>query len=72
MKKSSNFIVFYFQKVDIYSLGIIFFEMCHKPFSTDMERIKVLTDLRMYECILPTEYLKFGDPAQKHIIKYDK
>jgi len=44
--------------------------MCHKQFSTDMERIKVLTDYRMYECILPTEYLKFGDPAQKHIIKY--
>jgi hypothetical protein len=43
--------------------------MCHKPFSTDMERIKVLSDLRMYECILPTEYLKSADPAQKHIIK---
>lgn len=46
--------------------------MCHKQFSTEMERIKVLTDLRMNECILPTEFLKFGDPAQKHIIKYDK
>lgn len=61
----------FFQKVDIYSLGLIFFEMCHKPFSTDMERIQVLSDLRMYECILPTEYLKSADPAQKHIIKYD-
>ncbi|XP_025409124.1 LOW QUALITY PROTEIN: eIF-2-alpha kinase GCN2 [Sipha flava] len=60
----------YNEKVDIYSLGIIFFEMCHKPFSTDMERIKVLSDLRMYECILPTEYLKSADPAQKHIIKW--
>uniref|UniRef100_A0A2S2NJY9 non-specific serine/threonine protein kinase n=1 Tax=Schizaphis graminum TaxID=13262 RepID=A0A2S2NJY9_SCHGA len=60
----------YNEKVDIYSLGIIFFEMCHKQFSTDMERIKVLTDLRMNECILPTEFLKIGDPAQKHIIKW--
>lgn len=34
-----------------------------------MERIQVLSDLRMYECILPKEYLKSADPAQKHIIK---
>lgn len=61
---------FIFQKVDIYSLGIIFFEMCHRPFSTEMERIKVLSDLRMYECILPIEYLKYADVAQKNIIKY--
>lgn len=46
--------------------------MCHKPFSTDMERIKVLSDLRIQECILPIEYLKSADPAQKHIIKYKK
>ena len=31
----------YNQKVDLYSLGIIFFEMCYKPLSTGMERIKV-------------------------------
>lgn len=30
----------YDQKVDIYSLGVIFFEL-HYPFSTDMERAKV-------------------------------
>ena len=30
----------YDQKVDLYSLGIIFFEMCH-PFSTGMERMMV-------------------------------
>ncbi|XP_050530238.1 eIF-2-alpha kinase GCN2 isoform X2 [Daktulosphaira vitifoliae] len=60
----------YNEKVDIYSLGIIFFEMCHKPFETDMERIKVLTDLRLYDCILPEEFLKTGEPTQKHIIKW--
>ncbi|EFA75486.1 eukaryotic translation initiation factor 2 alpha kinase [Heterostelium album PN500] len=32
-------------KVDIYSLGIILFEMCH-PFQTQMERSNILRDLR--------------------------
>lgn len=35
----------YNYKVDIYSLGLIFFELL-VPFSTDMERISTLTDLR--------------------------
>lgn len=35
----------YTTKVDIYSFGIIFFEMCN-PFRTDMERIEVLGKLR--------------------------
>ena len=30
----------YDQKVDIYSLGVIFFEL-HYPFVTEMERVKV-------------------------------
>jgi serine/threonine protein kinase len=34
----------YNQKVDIYSLGIIFFEMCH-PFKTKMERSVVISSL---------------------------
>lgn len=61
--------IFAFQKVDIYSLGVIFFEMCHKPFATEMERIQILSDLRMYDCILPKDFLKSADPAQTHIIK---
>lgn len=35
----------YNYKVDIYSLGLIFFELL-VPFSTDMERISTLTDVR--------------------------
>ncbi|KAF2078430.1 hypothetical protein CYY_000297 [Polysphondylium violaceum] len=35
----------YGSKVDMYSLGIIFFEMCH-PFQTQMERSNILRDLR--------------------------
>ena len=33
-------------KVDMYSLGIILFEMFHKPLDTKMERVKVLGMLR--------------------------
>ena len=39
--------------MDIYALGIIFFEMIHPPLPTIMERVKVLTDLRKKEIIFP-------------------
>ena len=41
----------YSEKVDIYSLGIIFFELLH-PFSTEMERGHALTALRQ-DSIIP-------------------
>ena len=47
----------YSQKVDLYSLGIIFFEMCSKPFSTKMERIDVLNNLRTVSRITIIELL---------------
>ena len=34
------------EKVDLYSLGVIFFEMCYRPLPTGMERVKVLGLLR--------------------------
>jgi len=37
---------YYSSKVDIYSLGIIFFEMLHPKFSTGSERAEVLSKLR--------------------------
>ena len=43
----------YSQKVDLYSLGIIFFEMCYKPLTTSMERVKVLGNLRTVSACLP-------------------
>lgn len=36
----------YTQKVDLYSLGVIFFEMCYRPLKTTMERVKILGNLR--------------------------
>lgn len=36
----------YGTKSDIYSLGMIYFEMKHPPFGTESERHKVLTDAR--------------------------
>ena len=38
----------YNQKVDLYSVGIIFFEMCHPPLSTGMERIQVRNALSAF------------------------
>ncbi|KAI9661972.1 MAG: hypothetical protein M1831_002887 [Alyxoria varia] len=45
----------YSDKVDMYSLGIIFFEMCW-PLKTAMERGQVLTALRSESQQLPTEF----------------
>lgn len=45
----------YNKKVDLYSLGIIFFEMCTKPLTTGMERIKTIAAIRLPEVKLPQE-----------------
>jgi len=42
--------------VDLYSLGIIFFEMCYRPMFTGMERIKILTNLRLPTIELPDDF----------------
>lgn len=44
----------YNQKVDLYSLGVIFFEMCTAPSNTGMERIQTIAKLRQPEIILPS------------------
>jgi translation initiation factor 2-alpha kinase 4 len=59
----------YNQKVDIYSLGIIFFEMCYKPYTTGMERVKVLLNLRSKEIILPPELNERGMSSQVHLFR---
>ncbi|OVF09428.1 putative serine/threonine-protein kinase [Clavispora lusitaniae] len=45
----------YDEKVDMYSLGIIFFEMCHQM-STGMERAMILNDLRLAEVKFPSDF----------------
>lgn len=40
----------------MYSLGIIFFELCHPPFTTGMERQKVIQDLRMPDIVFPKTF----------------
>ena len=44
--KRSGGRVKYSPKIGLYSLGIIFFEMCYKPLTTSLERVKVLGYLR--------------------------
>ncbi|XP_026672144.1 uncharacterized protein LOC108628228 [Ceratina calcarata] len=60
----------YNQKVDIYSLGIILFEMCYKPLATGMERIKVLHNLRLKEIVLPPEIQQSDMSRQVHILRW--
>jgi translation initiation factor 2-alpha kinase 4 len=45
----------YNSKVDVYSLGIVFFEMLY-PLSTGMQRVKVLVDLRSVSVIFPSDF----------------
>jgi eukaryotic translation initiation factor 2-alpha kinase 4 len=52
----------YNEKVDMYSLGIIFYEMC-QPFSTATERILALQDVRKPAHELPPAYQSNGEKA---------
>lgn len=60
---------FYNQKVDIYSLGVILFEMCYKPLVTAMERIKVLTGLRLKEILMPEDFTNRKNEKQQNLIR---
>ncbi|XP_011337588.1 eIF-2-alpha kinase GCN2 isoform X2 [Ooceraea biroi] len=60
----------YNQKVDIYSLGIIFFEMTYKPLTTGMERVKILLSLRSKEIVFPADTVETDMPHQVHIIRW--
>lgn len=52
---ASSVKVSYSQKVDIYSLGIIFFEMCYPPSVTGMERTIIITNLRHRDISFPSD-----------------
>ena len=57
----------YNDKADMYSLGIMFFEMCF-PLKTGMERITVLSALRQNEHQLPKEFETQEKATQGEII----
>ena len=44
------------QKLDMYSLGIILFEMNYRPFKTGMERQEILKNLRSSDVIFPDDF----------------
>ena len=57
----------YDDKADMYSLGIVFFEMCF-PLTTGMERVTTLTALRQQEHRLPFEFERAEKITQGDII----
>jgi len=64
---SSNVRDDYPQKVDMYSLGIIFFEMCF-PFKTAMERDRTIRAIREREHTLPATFKSLEKSLQGSII----
>ena len=58
----------YDQKADLFSLGVIFLEILHEPFSTFMERAEVLTGYRN-SGLLPTELEARVPPAASTILR---
>ncbi|KAF2106787.1 kinase-like protein [Lophiotrema nucula] len=57
----------YSDKVDMYSMGIIFFEMCY-PLKTAMERDQVIRELRDRKHTLPPEFETSEKSLQGNII----
>lgn len=40
----------------MYSLGVMFFEMCYRPLETGMERVRILSNLRQSDVKLPDDF----------------
>ena len=58
----------YTSKVDMYSLGIIFFEMCYRPLIPGMDRASVGEGLRNKQPALPSDFKVLEKPIQADII----
>lgn len=58
----------YDEKIDMYSLGIIFFEMCYQ-LGTGMERAMILNDLRLADIKFPSGFAESRKPTEKRIIR---
>ncbi|GEQ72664.1 hypothetical protein JCM33374_g6351 [Metschnikowia sp. JCM 33374] len=57
----------YDEKVDMYSLGIIFFEMCYK-LGTGMERAVILNNMRLEEVKFPSDFSEKRKSTEKKLI----
>uniref|UniRef100_A0A8C5Q8M5 eIF-2-alpha kinase GCN2 n=1 Tax=Leptobrachium leishanense TaxID=445787 RepID=A0A8C5Q8M5_9ANUR len=60
----------YNQKVDLFSLGIILFEMSFRPMDTGSERISVLSMLRQAPIIFPTDFQNLENEKQMKVITW--
>ncbi|KAM6969279.1 eIF-2-alpha kinase GCN2 [Tautogolabrus adspersus] len=60
----------YNQKVDLFSLGIILFEMSYHPMTTGAERISVLGQLRVEPTIFPEDYTAYEQGTQRKVIQW--
>lgn len=58
----------YTAKVDMFSLGLIFFEMCYRPMIIAMERAQVNESLRKQPPILPSDFDVVEIPVQVDIV----
>lgn len=60
----------YNQKVDLFSLGIILFEMSYRPMTTASERIFVLSQLRKESVNFPEDFYKYESGTQRKVIRW--
>ncbi|KAG9336525.1 hypothetical protein JZ751_002872 [Albula glossodonta] len=58
----------YNQKVDLFSLGIILFEMSYRPMTTASERISVLSQLRTEAIEFPEDFVEYESGTQRKVI----
>ncbi|XP_055013276.1 eIF-2-alpha kinase GCN2 isoform X2 [Boleophthalmus pectinirostris] len=60
----------YNQKVDLFSLGIILFEMSYRPMTTGAERITVLSQLRVEPITFPEDFNPNNQGTQRKVIQW--
>ncbi|KAF3701327.1 eIF-2-alpha kinase GCN2 [Channa argus] len=60
----------YNQKVDLFSLGIILFEMCYRPMTTGAERISVLSQLRVEPITFPEDFNVYEQGTQRKVMEW--
>ncbi|KAL6105996.1 eif2ak4 [Pungitius sinensis] len=60
----------YNQKVDLFSLGIILFEMSYRPMTTGAERISVLSQLRVEPMNFPEDFTAYEQGTQRKVIEW--